>query len=190
MQAIPSTDNSLMLFETTALRDDHGLEVGSVSPQQVSVLQVCSIRRGHGEGYRVPMYLIFTWLGDKWIIPDNALMGSEEKIDTYLELSHEERLYDDPGLLSEKGMIGKQTVKVLSHWDGRYKIATSDGERWIAPRWRAITGVNLIQADVQLKARANAITSLTKMTPNLGEATIFPNNGEEGKPGFIHMLFN
>ncbi|MBP1993058.1 hypothetical protein [Paenibacillus eucommiae] len=153
LQAATSTDESLMLFETTALRDDHGLEVGAVSPQKVRVLQTSSIRRGHGEGYLVPMYLISTWLGDKWIIPNNALKGSEEKIDTYLELSHEEKLYADPGLLSEKGTIGKQTVKVLSRWDGRYKIATSDGERWIAPRWLAVAGVNPIKADVQLKER-------------------------------------
>ncbi|MDF2658013.1 MAG: hypothetical protein K0Q94_804 [Paenibacillus sp.] len=153
LQAETSTDESLTLFETTTLRDDQGLEVGSVSPQQVRILQISSIRRGHGEGYLVPMYLISTWLGDKWIIPDNALMGSEEKMDTYLELSHEERLYDDPGLLSDKGVIGKQTVKVLSRWDRRYKIATPDGERWIAPGGSAITGVNPIQADVQLKAQ-------------------------------------
>ncbi|NHN35496.1 hypothetical protein [Paenibacillus agricola] len=175
-EATATTGESLTLFETTALRDDHGVEVGSISPQQVRVLQTSSIRRGHGEGYRVPMYLISTWLGDKWIVPDNALKGSEEKFDTYLELSHEERVYEDPGLLSEKGMIGKQTAKVLSRWGGRYKIATSNGERWIAPRWSAVTGVKLIQADIQLKAQTKLFS--------------FPNEYDTGasiSPQLMHV---
>ncbi|KPV61340.1 hypothetical protein QJ48_00805 [Paenibacillus sp. A3] len=150
-QNLPESAETLTLFEPTELYDDRYQQVGMIAPQKVRVLQTSSIRRGHGEGYRVPRYLISTWMGNAWIVPDNALRGNEEPVDTYIELSYEETLYNDPGLLSPKGKIGKQTVKAIASWDKRYKIATAEGEGWIAPSWAAV-GVKLVQTDVQLTA--------------------------------------
>lgn len=153
--AAPACD-SLTLFETTELLDEQRAEVGLLAPQQVCIRQISSVRVGHGEGRLVPMYSIATWLGDKWIIPGNALRGGEEQLETYMELSREETVYEDPGLLTEKGKIGPQTVRVLSRWDGRYKIATPDGERWLAPIGLTAVGIRPIDAEVQL----NALTKL------------------------------
>ncbi|WP_088833031.1 hypothetical protein [Paenibacillus tyrfis] len=150
-QNLAESAETLTLFEPTELYDDRYQQVGVIAPQQVHVLQTSSIRRGHGEGYRVPRYLISTWMGKAWIVPDNALRGKEEPMDTHIELSHEETLYSDPGLLSPKGKIGKQTVKAIAGWDKRYKIATPEGEGWIAPNW-ATVGVKLVQTEVQLTA--------------------------------------
>ncbi|NEN82230.1 hypothetical protein [Paenibacillus elgii] len=148
-QSQTDSAETMTLFEPTELYDDRYQQVGRIAPQQVHVLQTSSIRRGHGEGYRVPRYLISTWMGNAWIVPDNALRGKEEPMDTYIELPHEETLYNDPGLLSPKGKIGKQTIKAIAGWDKRYKIATPEGEGWIAPNWAAV-GVKLVQTDVQL----------------------------------------
>ncbi|MBU7317235.1 hypothetical protein [Paenibacillus oleatilyticus] len=149
--SLADSAETLTLFEPTELYDDRYQQVGMIAPQQVHVLQTSSIRRGHGEGYRVPRYLISTWMGNAWIVPDNALRGKEEPMDAYIELSDEETLYNDPGLLSPKGKIDKQTVKAIANWDKRYKVATPEGEGWIAPNWAAV-GVKLVQTDVQLTA--------------------------------------
>lgn len=149
-QSLTDSAETLTLFEPTELYDDRYQQVGVIAPQQVHVLQTSSIRRGHGEGYRVPRYLISTWMGNAWIVPDNALRGKVEPMDAYIELSHEETLYNDPGLLSAKGKIGKQTVKAIASWDNRYKIATPEGEGWIAPTWEAFVDIKLVQMDVQL----------------------------------------
>ncbi|KEQ22825.1 hypothetical protein [Paenibacillus tyrfis] len=150
-QSLAESAETLTLFEPTELYDDRYQQVGVIAPQQVHVLQTSSIRRGHGEGYRAPRYLISTWMGKAWIVPDNALRGKEEPMDMYIELSHEETLYSDPGLLSPKGKIGKQTVQAIAGWGKRYKIATPEGEAWIAPNWAAV-GVKLVQTEVQLTA--------------------------------------
>ncbi|MCZ8520804.1 MULTISPECIES: hypothetical protein [Paenibacillus] len=150
-QDLTGQPQTLTLFESTAIYDQF-VEVGRIAPQQVQVLEVSKIRRGHGEGYLVPMYRIPTWLGERWIIPDNALRGSQMPLDVDLELSQEEKVYADPGLLSPTGTVGKQTARAVAQWDGRYQIQTPGGTGWIAPRGQVLAGIKPLQTEVALTA--------------------------------------
>ncbi len=148
-----SEAKTITLFENTTLRDETGKAIGIIAPQRVSILETSQRRIGHGEGYSVPIYLISTWAGKAWIMPENALVGEQKPVESNLELFGVESLYSDPGLTKPTGIqLAPQMVKVKAKWDNRYLIETINGERWIAPRQQFLSGVREVQQEILLKS--------------------------------------
>ncbi|MCY9670687.1 hypothetical protein M5X11_38345 [Paenibacillus alginolyticus] len=157
---VSSPAKKITLFENTTLLGENGQTTGIIAPQTVTILDYGQRRVGHGEGYLVPIYLISTWLGKAWIMPDNALLGNQMPVETSLEIFGVESLYSDPGLTKPTGMqLAPQTVKVKAKWDNRYLIETMNGERWIAPRYPALFEVSEVQQEVQLKSTTKLFRS-------------------------------
>lgn len=147
-----SPAKTITLFENTTILGETGQTIGIIAPQTVAILDNSQRRVGHGEGYLVPIYLISTWLGNAWIMPNNALLGNQKSVDTRLEIFGVESLYSDPGLTKPTGMqLAPQTVKVKAEWDSRYLIETLNGERWVSPRYTALFEVKEVRQEVQLK---------------------------------------
>jgi len=124
---------TMTLFETEKLYDDRMNEVGAISPQQVSILRRTTFRAGHGEGYRLTKYLIPTWMGDLWIVPNNGLAGSKERHETDVGFGAAVKLYTDPGLTQPSGeTFGPGMLRTIAKWGDRIQVKTTQGDRWLS----------------------------------------------------------
>ncbi|UKS27504.1 hypothetical protein LOZ80_00690 [Paenibacillus sp. HWE-109] len=143
--------DTITFLEDTSVYDETWKEVGLLGPQTVKILETREVRWGHGEGYRRPIYLISTWLGDRWIAPNRALLGNPQPFVTKLDLGRIEPLYNDP-LLSEPtgGQLAPQIVTTKAKWDEHYLIETKSGDKWIRPSYLFLEGVREVQEEVEL----------------------------------------
>ncbi|BFT72497.1 hypothetical protein [Paenibacillus sp. P36] len=153
-------ENTITLFENTPLLSDNGNTLGILAPQTVTILKTSQRRVGHGEGYFVPIYQISTWVGKAWIMPYNAALGEQVPSQANLELFGVEPIYFDPGLTNPTWIqLAPQTVKVKSIWGDRYLIETQKGDRWIAPRYESLYGVEEVAREVQLQSEIKLLRS-------------------------------
>ncbi|KRE46354.1 hypothetical protein [Paenibacillus sp. Soil724D2] len=153
-------ENTITLFENTTLLSDNGTTIGILAPQTVTILNTSQRRVGHGEGYLVPIYQIFTWVGKAWIMPFNAALGEQVPSQANLELFGVEPIYFDPGLTKPTWIqLAPQTVKIKSKWGDRYLIETQNGDRWIAPRYESLYGMEEVRREVQLQNETKLLRS-------------------------------
>lgn len=145
----PGAD-TITLLADTSIYDDQRREIGLLGPQTLKVLKTREVRWGHGEGYIRPIYLVSTWLGDRWIAPNLALLGNPQPFVTKLDLSRIEPLYNDP-LMTEPtgGQLAPQIVITKAKWDDNYLIETRSGDKWIRPMY-FLEGVREVQEEVEL----------------------------------------
>lgn len=144
-------EDTVTLLEESGLYDDFRRKVGEIAPQTVKVLETRQARWGHGEGYNVTMYLIPTWMGNRWIVQDMMLVGNPKPIDTKVDLGSVEPLYNDPRLTEPAGWsLAPQIVTAKAHWSGNYLIETKSGDKWIRPRYPYLQGVQEVREQVEL----------------------------------------
>ncbi|MDU0200870.1 MULTISPECIES: hypothetical protein [Paenibacillus] len=144
-------EDTITLLENTSVYGDQLKEVGLLGPQTLKILKTREVRWGHGEGYKRPIYLVSTWLGDRWIAPNRALLGNPQPFVKKLDLSGIESLYNDP-LLTEPsgGQLAPQIVTTKAKWDNLYLIETRSGDKWIRPINPFLEGIREVQEDVEL----------------------------------------
>lgn|GEM_PF-4528011 len=167
----PGAD-TLTLLDDTYLYDNLFQKVGVIAPQTVKIIDSKQVHWGHGEGYLTTMYLIPTWLGERWIVTERGLLGNPKPLVTKVDLSSIEPLYNDPQLLKPTGgQLAPQIVTTVAKWGGNYLIETSSGNKWIRPRTPFLEGVREVQEGVTL----SQLTPLVKFPGGFGTgATLTP----------------
>ncbi|WP_078429741.1 SpoIID/LytB domain-containing protein [Alkalihalobacterium alkalinitrilicum] len=79
-------------------------------------------------------YLINTWVGQKWIKPNNAIIGEPTPISERIRLTEDARLHNSPSESSRRSeVVRPQTVTAVAEWNGWYLINTWVGQKWIKP---------------------------------------------------------
>lgn len=144
-------EDTITLLENTSVYGDQLKEVGLLGPQTLKILETREARWGHAEGYKRPLYLVSTWLGNRWIAPNRALLGNPQPFVKKLDLSGIESLYNDP-LLSEPtgGQLAPQIVTTKAKWDNHYLIETRSGDKSIRPIYPFLEGIREVQEEVEL----------------------------------------
>ncbi|TXK83726.1 hypothetical protein [Paenibacillus sp. N3.4] len=93
-------------------------------------------------------YRIQTWLGVKWITPENMFLREETTetgVTNMLLSAKETPLYDKPSKKFPSGQsLSVQIIKPISYWGGYFKIDTWEGVKWVE-------GINIHFYDVEPK---------------------------------------
>ncbi|MCM3443779.1 M14 family zinc carboxypeptidase [Metabacillus halosaccharovorans] len=96
-------------------------------------------------------YKIKTWLGDKWINPQNAIIGTVEKINTDIQLIEKVNLFDLPFAKYKKSTaLNPQKVHAVAKWNDWYQINTWLGPKWITPKYVINGTINTINEEINL----------------------------------------
>ncbi|WP_078429747.1 M14 family zinc carboxypeptidase [Alkalihalobacterium alkalinitrilicum] len=101
-------------------------------------------------------YRINTWVGPKWIRPNNAIVGEVKQVDETIRLSEDTRLHNLPSTNHRRSeIIRPQTVRAFEEWNGWYHINTWVGPKWIKPNHAIIGDVNSIDERITLTSNTH-----------------------------------
>ncbi|WP_078429746.1 S8 family serine peptidase [Alkalihalobacterium alkalinitrilicum] len=99
-----------------------------------------------GEWYRIN-----TWIGPKWIKPNNPLLGQPTPISTRITITENTYLHNHPWNSAKRNeFLRPQTVTAFEEWNGWYRINTWLGPMWIQPNRPLIGEPNPISLKLTL----------------------------------------